>query len=46
MTSVLSAIGLAFGLLYMMVVHEERQILEAAKIRKSAFDSGCPGPSL
>ena len=35
MTTVLSAIALAFGLLYMAVLYEERQILHAAKSRKS-----------
>jgi hypothetical protein len=35
MITVLSAIALAFGLIYMAVVHEERRTLQAAKPRKS-----------
>jgi len=35
MTTVLSAIALAFGLLYLMVLSEERRALHAAKPRKS-----------
>jgi hypothetical protein len=39
MTAVLSAIALAFALLYLMVVSEERRMLHAAKPRKSQVRS-------